>query len=53
VTFKSNTKRDRNIDHNFLIATKPTQASSTNQTFNPVFKPIIPSPKFKIFGKNG
>ena len=35
------------IERDFLIATKPAQASTTNQTVNPIFKPIIPSLKKK------
>lgn len=35
------------IKRDFLIATKPVQASTRNQTFNPVFKPIIPILKKK------
>jgi hypothetical protein len=34
-------------EHGFRIATKPAQTSSINQTFNPVFKQIIPILKKK------
>jgi hypothetical protein len=36
-----------NTKHDFLITTKPAQASTINQTFNPVFKPIITTLKKK------
>jgi len=34
-------------EHSFRVATKPAQTSSINQSFNPVFKPIIPTLKKK------
>ncbi len=36
-----------NGEHGFRIVTKPAQTSSINQTFNPVFKQIIPILKKK------
>ena len=36
-----------NGEHGFRIVTKPAQTSSINQTFNPVFKQIIPILKQK------
>lgn len=47
IALPCNSIRAIDIDHHFLIATKPVQASSINQTVNPVFKPIIPTLKEK------
>jgi len=47
IALSSNSIQAINGEHNLGIATKPVQRSSINQTFNPLFKQIIPILKQK------